>query len=234
MAEKEYTVVAPDGQEITLIGPEGASQQDVIAQAQKLYKPQTLEPRTGGTIVSSDVPNVITEQNRGSVAPVEPTRSMSDKLKALYEVPATVGSAVLSQPGSMLYGLGKGAVQDISQGKMPTGESRDINYRQARQATQFQPTSPASVDTLESIGGVLEAAKIPPYLGNIGMIPSAMQSATAVKPMVSQAIQTAKPAMNTMAQALRREPSILKTAPSAEDKEWLDSDLGEGDYASKW
>jgi len=26
MAEKEYTVVAPDGKEITLIGPVGASQ----------------------------------------------------------------------------------------------------------------------------------------------------------------------------------------------------------------
>ena len=44
MAEKEYTVVAPDGKEITLIGPEGASQQDVIAQAQKLYKPQEQQP----------------------------------------------------------------------------------------------------------------------------------------------------------------------------------------------
>ena len=40
MAEKEYTVVAPDGKEITLIGPVGASQEDVIAQAQKLYTPQ--------------------------------------------------------------------------------------------------------------------------------------------------------------------------------------------------
>lgn len=40
MADKEYTVVAPDGKEITLIGPAGASQADVIAQAQKLYKPQ--------------------------------------------------------------------------------------------------------------------------------------------------------------------------------------------------
>jgi len=39
MAEKEYTVVAPDGKEITLIGPVGASQADVIAQAQKLYNP---------------------------------------------------------------------------------------------------------------------------------------------------------------------------------------------------
>jgi hypothetical protein len=123
---------------------------------------------------------------------------------------------MISQPASMIYGLGKGAVQDISQGKMPTAESRDINYRQAREATQFQPTSPASIDTLQSIGGSLEEARIPPYLGNIGMIPSAVQSAGAIKPMANQAIQAAKPVVNTMAQALRREPSIVKTAPSAE------------------
>jgi hypothetical protein len=36
----QYTVRAPDGKTITLDGPPGASQADVIAQAQKLYKPQ--------------------------------------------------------------------------------------------------------------------------------------------------------------------------------------------------
>jgi hypothetical protein len=217
MADKEYTVVAPDGKEITLIGPEGASQQDVIAQAQKLYKPQAPQPRTGGTIVSSDVPNVITEQNRGSVAPVEPTRSMSDKLKVLYEVPATVGSAMVSMPASAAYGYGRSAVEGISQGQMPSPQARDEYFRQARQATQFQPTSPASADVLESMGGALEAAKIPPYIGNIGMIPSAMQASQAVRPLAQEARQAIQPAVSTMAQALRREPSIVKTVPSAEE-----------------
>ena len=213
MAEKEYTVVAPDGKEITLIGPEGASQEEVISQAQKLYKPQA---RTGGTNISSDVPNVITAQNRGSVAPVEPKTSIMDKVKALYEVPATIGSGMVSQPASMAYGLGKGAIQDISQGKMPTAESRDINYRQAREATQFQPTSPASVGALESIGGALQEARIPPYVGNIGMIPSMAQATQAIRPIAQEARQAAQPAINTMSQALRREPSLVKTAPSAE------------------
>jgi hypothetical protein len=35
----EYTVKAPDGKTVTLQGPPGASQADIIAQAQKLYKP---------------------------------------------------------------------------------------------------------------------------------------------------------------------------------------------------
>jgi hypothetical protein len=37
--EKTYTVVAPDGKEIEIIGPEGASNSEVIAQAQRLYNP---------------------------------------------------------------------------------------------------------------------------------------------------------------------------------------------------
>lgn len=36
----QYTVQAPDGQTITLEGPDGASQAEVIAQAQKLYQPK--------------------------------------------------------------------------------------------------------------------------------------------------------------------------------------------------
>jgi hypothetical protein len=35
-----YTVKAPDGKTITLQGPDGASQADIIAQAQKLYQPK--------------------------------------------------------------------------------------------------------------------------------------------------------------------------------------------------
>ncbi len=38
----EYTVKAPDGKTITLQGPDGASQADIIAQAQALYKPKAV------------------------------------------------------------------------------------------------------------------------------------------------------------------------------------------------
>lgn len=45
----QYTVQAPDGQTITLEGPEGATQEEVIAQAQKLYTPkQVPDVRTEG------------------------------------------------------------------------------------------------------------------------------------------------------------------------------------------
>jgi hypothetical protein len=44
MATQEYKVKAPDGQTITLRGPSGASQEQVIAQAKRLYAAQQAAP----------------------------------------------------------------------------------------------------------------------------------------------------------------------------------------------
>lgn len=198
--------------------PDGTLVKDVPEGVTKAQLQAKLSgaPKEGGTNISSDVPSVITAQNRGSVAPVEPARSMTDKLKALYEVPATIGSAMVSQPLSMAYGVGRSALDAVTQGTAPSGESRDAYYRQARQATQFEPTSPTSIDTLESIGGALEAAKLPPYVGNIGMIPSMQQASQMARPTISQVTQAAKPSVNTMAQALRKEAPTMAGVGAAE------------------
>lgn len=44
MPQKQYTVQAPDGRTVTLEGPEGASDQEVLAQAQKLLGSQPSAP----------------------------------------------------------------------------------------------------------------------------------------------------------------------------------------------
>ena len=205
----------------------------------KAAQPKAIQQ--GGNIITSDVPTVVGE--RPNPAPIESTpTSMMDKIKALYEVPTTIASGIVSQPASMLYGLGKSAAEGAVKGQMPSPQARDEYYRQARQATQYQPTSPASVNALESIGGALEAAKIPPYLGAIGAIPSAIQKAPNVKPVMQESImpvanrmagalrnegemiaQAAQPAINAvtpvvnkMADTLRLKPSIIKTAPTTE------------------
>jgi hypothetical protein len=186
-----------------------------------LAEPTPFDPdsylgiKKGVTVVQPDVPLVASQMPK-QVPVAEPQTSMMDKIKALYEVPATIGSAALSQPGSMLYGLGRSALEGAAQGQMPSPQARDAYYRQAREKTQFQPTSPASVNALESMGGALESAKIPPYLGNIGMIPSAMQAAQGVRPAMSQAMQTAKPAVSNMAQALRKEAPTMAGVGAAE------------------
>jgi soluble lytic murein transglycosylase-like protein len=41
-----YTIKAPDGKMVTLQGPDGASQTDILAQAQALYKPQAAPPKS--------------------------------------------------------------------------------------------------------------------------------------------------------------------------------------------
>lgn len=177
-----------------------------------------LGEKPRANIITSDVPTVVGERpNPPQIA--EPKRSMMDKLKALYEVPATIGSGMIAQPVGAAYGVYKGMTspqygtqQGVEQGRQAGAE--------LAQKLQFQPTSPVTQDVLQGVGNVMEATKIPVTPSGIGQIPSFAQAtrnaAQFAKPFVSEAVQTTKPAVNTMAQALRREPSIVKTAPSAE------------------
>lgn len=84
MATQEYKVKAPDGQVITLRGPAGASQDQVIAQAKKLYaqkqeqtQPQDMMPPAE----SGQQPDATQEQT--TTAPAEEPRMM-DKLGAMF------------------------------------------------------------------------------------------------------------------------------------------------------
>jgi hypothetical protein len=204
----EYIVTAPDGKEITLEGPAGASHADVIAQAQKLYKPQAA-PKT--TTLQPDVP-LVSSQMPKQVPIEEPKTSMMDKLRALYEVPATIGSGMVAQPVGAAYAAYKG----ITGPKTPQGQQEAQQAGgELAQKLQFQPTSPASVGALESIGSALEASKLPPYMGNIGAIPSAIQAGNVAKPAM-QAIKAEAPTINTLAQALRKEAPTMAGVGAAE------------------
>jgi hypothetical protein len=92
MAEKEYTVVAPDGKEITLIGPEGATQEQVIAQAQKLYQPnQQTTPQ------ESQKPTV-------EILPYEAT--FKEALQNVPESKRFMGSALAGLSGETIKNVG--------------------------------------------------------------------------------------------------------------------------------
>lgn len=205
----EYTVVAPDGKEITLEGPAGASQADIIAQAQKLYKPQAAmkTPQQGGNIINSDVPTVVGEvPNPTPIA--EPKRSMMDYIKALGEVPATIASGAIAQPVGAAYGVYKGMTSPQYGTQAGVEEGRQAGA-ELSQKLQYQPTSPVSQEALGAIGGAVEAAKLPPYIGNIGAIPSFAQASQAVRPMAQQAVQMAKPAIQELKPTL---PTLLRKA----------------------
>lgn len=200
MAEREYTVVAPDGKEITLIGPVGASQKDVIAQAQRLYNPKPVDQ---GTPIHADLPtafgakpNIIRYEKQPEQAP----RTMTDYVKALYEVPA---AALTSFPAAVAYGY------------VPSGSAPEV-YKAAQERAakfQFQPTSPVSQDVLETVGETLTDLKVPPYIPVLGTTARATQQASRTTaplasgnlPSFNQVTQTVKPAVNRLATALREQ-----------------------------
>ena len=190
--------------------PDGMSQADIAQALKKLPTPQTAPTLT---TLQPDVPLVASQMPK-QVPVAEPKRGMMDYVKALGEVPATIASGMVAQPVGAAYGVAKGVLgpktpQTMQEAQQAGGE--------LAQKLQYQPTSPVSQDVLQGIGSAMEAAKIPVTPGGIGQIPSfARQAGNVIKPMASEAMQTAKPAVNTMAQALRREPSLVKTAPSAE------------------
>lgn len=60
----KYTVQAPDGKKITLEGPEGASQDEVIRQAQALYRPPTARTPAKAPVLTAE--GAKTAWDRGS------------------------------------------------------------------------------------------------------------------------------------------------------------------------
>jgi hypothetical protein len=197
MAEREYTVVAPDGKEVTLIGPVGASQAEIIAQAQRLYNPSSADR---GNIINTDVPTVVgTRPNAVNPQPAQAPRTMGDYAKALYEVPATVLSGAVAP----FIGVGAGIAENIRE-----GTNKRVDRPELGQRFTFQPSSPVSADALESLGTALTAAKIPAYVPTIGTAARAVNQSNQISPLPSYAAATAqraKPAVNRLADALREQ-----------------------------
>jgi hypothetical protein len=184
--------------------------------------------RTMGTNISSDVPQVITAQNRGSVAPVEPQYSDMDKRKAIPQIAATIGSGMIAQPIGAAYGVYKGITSPNYGTQAGIEEGRQAGAELANKL-QYQPTSPVAANVLGEVNDVIGAAKLPPYMGNIGTIPSmsnalrnpALNQGIREAGIVSKAVgENIKPvalnAAETMATALRKKPSIIELAPSSE------------------
>lgn len=198
----------PDGVLVKNV-PDNITQADLLS---RYDLSKSSAPANTGTPIYADVPTVAGAKPNivgYEPAPVAKPATMMDKIKALYEVPTALVAPMATEPLSMAYGLGAGAVKDISQGKMPTGESRDAYYRQAKQNISYQPTSPVSQEVLGNVGEALTEARIPPYFGNIGAIPSFVQKAPNVRPVIQESVV---PAGQRMAGALRNEAQMIQQA----------------------
>jgi hypothetical protein len=192
-------VLMPNGTLIQDV-PEGVTKAQLQAKLAGISTPTSTSMQPDVPLVASQMPKQIPIE--------EPKTSMLDKLKALYEVPVTVASGMISQPIGAAYGVYKGMTSPQYGTQAGIEQGRQAGSQLAQQL-QFQPTSPVSQDVLQGIGSAMETAKIPPYMGNIGAIPSAIQAGNVARPVTQQAMQAAKPAINTMAQALRKEAPMV-------------------------
>lgn len=167
-------------------------------------------PENRGNIINSDVPTVVGSQpNAVNPQPVEKPKTMADYLRAGYEVPTTMASEAVRQPLANAYGFLKSIPEAIKTGQAPA-ELGPKYVAQALQAMpQYQPQSPVTGEVLEKIGSVTEAAKLPPYMGNIGAIPSFAQKTQNIKPVMQESVM---PVANRLSTALRNEGALAKEA----------------------
>ncbi len=147
-----------------------------------------------GNIITSDVPTLVGEVPNPPVVQ-QPPRTMMDRVKAIYEVPA----AIVTGAAAPFLGVGKGIVQNIQQ-----GTNQRVDRPELAQQFQYQPTSPVSQDILQSMGSALEASKLPPVIPSVGMLPSYARAAGGTPTQVRQAAQTVQEVGPRMAQALRQ------------------------------
>jgi hypothetical protein len=210
--------------------PDGMSKEAMEAALKRLPSPKQVPPTAvvpsnQSNYVVGDVPSVVGEYVRPTINQPAPQTSMMDKVKGIYEVPLTIGSAMVAQPIATAYGVASnvlspefGTQQGIKQGEMATNRLAN--------ALTYRPRSQTGQNALESIGEALDASKLPPYFGKVGIgeIPSFTQAARAMQPYVSAAtnnvVQSTKPIVNKMSEALRTTDfapkGVLAAAPSAE------------------
>jgi hypothetical protein len=192
----------PDGVLVKNV-PDNITQADLLSRYQLSQKPDA------GNVINTDVPTVVgSRPNAVNPQPQAKPVTMMDRIKTLYEVPTGIVAPLLTEPASMAYGVGRSIVDRVTQGQETNPNARDEYYRQAKQALSYQPTSPESQAVLGTIGEAIGASKLPPYM-QIGKIPSAIQAAGAVRPVIQEAVI---PAGKRMASALRDEGQMIQEA----------------------
>jgi hypothetical protein len=164
-----------------------------------------LPADTRGNIITSDVPTLAGEVQNPPVAQ-EPPRTMMDRVKAIYEVPATIATGAVAP----FLGIGAGAIENIQQ-----GTNKRLDRPELSQRFTYQPTSPVSQDVLQSIGSAFEATKLPPVMPNAGMLPSYARMAGAGTEQTQAAVQSAP----KLAQALRRQQPTMAGVGAAQTPE---------------
>lgn len=211
--------------------PDGMSKEAMEAALKKLPSPKQVPPTAvvpsnQSNYVTGDVPSVVGEFVRPTINQPEPKTSMMDKVKSLYEVPLTIGSAAIAQPIGAAYGVVSNVLSPEFGTQQGMRQGENVGGALANSLT-YRPRSQTGQNAIQSIGEMFDASKLPPYMGKVGIgeIPSFTQAARVASPFLkeaaSTAIQNVQPAVNTMANALRSTDfvpkGIVAAAPTAEN-----------------
>ena len=173
MAEKEYTVVAPDGKEITLIGPVGASQEQVIEQAKKLY--QGGQP---ATVASAQPTRQVPEIPQWKSAIVGAGKGIVDPALAIAQYsggkPAEISQAIqqrmkpFQEANPMTFGAGQIGGGVLTGGALMKGAGMIPSFARANpylQGAAVGGAAGALTPTDTGVSGMEAVQEIPQKVG---------------------------------------------------------------------
>ena len=202
MAEKEYTVVAPDGKEITLIGPVGASQEQVIEQAKKLY--QGGQP---ATVASAQPTRQVPEIPQWKSAIVGAGKGIVDPALAIAQYsggkPAEISQAIqqrmkpFQEANPMTFGAGQIGGGVLTGGALMKGAGMIPSFARANpylQGAAVGGAAGALTPTDTGVSGMEAIQEIPQKVG-LGVVGGAGGTAigrgigNVVAPKLSEAAQ---------------------------------------------
>jgi hypothetical protein len=191
--------------------PDDMSKEEIRVALQKLPQSKSAVENKG-TPIYGDLPsaiggkpNIVGYKKQPEVKPT----TMGDRVKALYEVPATVLSGAVAP----FVGVGAGIVENIRE-----GTNKRVDRPELAQRFTYEPTSPVSQNVLEDLGSVLEVAKLPAYMPALGTTARATQQAgRTTAPIISNNLPSfdqlkgnVQSAPNKIANALRNEGEMIK------------------------
>lgn len=224
MATQEYKVKSPDGQVITLRGPAGASQEQVIAQAKKLYaqrqapapeaapapEGQAMMPEASADTapaVNEDIPDLESARSNAPVS-APPELSMGQRLEQAGqnyigrgETALALATGLTGGALGMIGGTIGGVADEIASGQFGTRDAADRIERAATEGGAMLTYSPRTESGQRQTQAVGEA----------------LAPLAALGPMVGESAALAQGAKNIPAMALARMPArAAQAAPGLE------------------
>jgi hypothetical protein len=186
MADQIYKVQDPQGNIREISGPAGASDADVIAQAQKLFADIPVKPAymqiPGGENVTLPNPK---------------PASMQDRIMGAIETPAIIAGGVgrmVATPVARMFGEAYGGYG--------TPQGREAGQKAAQVTSQqfYQPRTETGPDIVNAMGKALNA--LPPTLGSTGATLNAVVPAAVgqVRGMVAPVASSTQQRMATLLQ----------------------------------